>query len=246
MSNSLELAQFLLKKAVDLDEKGRWTESFNYYQEGVTELLKYVRTVPRKDDQLKIREKIETYIGRAEILKQKLDEKKKMGDYHEQVDIKNNEKGHSYEKVFGRFLDENVKQISVTDPYIHNKYQCYNFLHFCTLAVKNCRNLETINLLTTKANRPQNAGQADLEMQKAAFKQISDSLRQNKVTLNITYSNTLHDREIVTSTDWIIKIGRGLDFYHYEPEFSLGFLDQTLRRCRETVVDIFHKSTLVK
>lgn len=41
--NSIELAQFLLVKAVDLDEKGRWTESLNYYQEGVTALLKYVQ-----------------------------------------------------------------------------------------------------------------------------------------------------------------------------------------------------------
>uniref|UniRef100_A0A8D8VAZ1 MIT domain-containing protein 1 n=1 Tax=Cacopsylla melanoneura TaxID=428564 RepID=A0A8D8VAZ1_9HEMI len=246
MSNSLELAQFLLKKAVDLDEKGRWTESLNFYQEGVTELLKYVRGLPSRDDQQKIREKVETYIGRAEILKQKLDEKKKMGDYHEQFEIKNNDKGYSYESLFGRFLDEFVEHISVTDPYIHNTFQCFNFLHFCTLAVRNCKKLEQINLLTTRANKPQYAGQADLEKQEAALKQISDSLRQNKVSLNITYSNTLHDREIVTSTDWIIKIGRGLDMYHKESEFSLGFLDLSRRRCKETVVDIFHKSTLVK
>lgn len=43
MGSTIELAQFLLVKAVELDEKGRWTESLNYYQEGVTALLKYVQ-----------------------------------------------------------------------------------------------------------------------------------------------------------------------------------------------------------
>lgn len=85
--------------------------------------------LPNKGDQQKIREKIETYIGRAEILKGKLDEKKKMGNYHEQIEIENNAKGFTYERVFGRLLDENVEQIDITDPYIHNTCQVKpNFL----------------------------------------------------------------------------------------------------------------------
>jgi hypothetical protein len=43
MASSIELAQFLLIRAVELDERGRWTESLTFYQDGVTELLKHVR-----------------------------------------------------------------------------------------------------------------------------------------------------------------------------------------------------------
>ncbi|KAI5702470.1 MIT domain-containing protein 1 [Diaphorina citri] len=246
MASSIELAQFLLIRAVELDERGRWTESLTFYQDGVTELLKHVRGLSNKGDQQKIRDKIETYINRAEVLKGKLDEKKKMGNYHEQIEIANNEKGVTYEKLFGRFLDENVEQIDVTDPYIHNKHQCYNFLQFCELAIKNCKNVKRINLLTTYADRPQHSNKTARVKQEENLKQLQESLRKMKITLNINYSNTLHDREIVLSNDWVIKIGRGLDIFCHVPEFSIGFTDLSLRPCKETVVNIFHRASLIK
>lgn len=246
MGSTIELAQFLLVKAVELDEKGRWTESLNYYQEGVTALLKYVQDLCNKEDQKKIRDKIETYIGRAEKLKEKLELKKKLGDYHEQIVIENNAKGYSYDRIFSRFLDENVETIDISDAYIHNVCQCYNFLQFCELAIKSCVNLKTINLVTTFADRPQSGTKSDRERQQGSLKQIETSLRQHRVTLNVNYSNVLHDREIVLSNGWIIKIGRGLDYFKHVPEFSIGFTDLSLRTCKETKVDIFHKTALIK
>lgn len=247
MGSAIELAQFLLKKAVDLDEKGRWTESLTYYQDGITALLTFVAGLSNKEDQKKLREKIETYISRAEILKEKLEEKKKLGDYHEQIIIESNAKGFGYEKIFSRFLDENVEKIDISDAYIHNVCQCYNFLQFCELAVKNCANLKNINLVTTYADKPQNGSKADRERQQSSLQQIQNSLfKQHKIALTINYSNSLHDREIVLSNGWIIKIGRGLDYFKHVPEFSIGFTDLSLRICKETKVDIFHKTSLIK
>ena len=42
-------------------------------------------------------------------------------------------------------------------------------------------------------------------------------------------------------TGWVIKIGRGLDYFKPHDKFTLGYLDMDLRRCHETVVNIFHK-----
>ncbi|CAF1524463.1 unnamed protein product [Rotaria sp. Silwood1] len=40
---------------------------------------------------------------------------------------------------------------------------------------------------------------------------------------------------------WIIKIGRGLDFYKPpESKLSIGYYDLDLRPCHQTTIDIFH------
>ena len=58
------------------------------------------------------------------------------------------------------------------------------------------------------------------------------------------FSDTLHDRTIRLDNGWVVKIGRGLDFYQ-KPQswFELGSNDLALRRCLETMVDIFRVET---
>lgn len=47
------------------------------------------------------------------------------------------------------------------------------------------------------------------------------------------------------SNGWVIKIGRGLDYFKApEGKFVLGSCDLELRPCLETTVDIFHKNQL--
>lgn len=47
------------------------------------------------------------------------------------------------------------------------------------------------------------------------------------------------------SNGWIIKIGRGLDYFKApNGKFVLGACDLELRPCLETIIDIFHKQHL--
>ena len=50
------------------------------------------------------------------------------GKYHEQIQIANNSTGFSYEKIFGRFLDEQLSNVEVEDPYIRNVHQVCGFV----------------------------------------------------------------------------------------------------------------------
>ena len=47
-------------------------------------------------------------------------------------------------------------------------------------------------------------------------------------------------RKIILSNNWVIKIGRGLDFYlpiyNY---YNVGANDMNLRQCKETDVEIY-------
>ncbi|XP_075216519.1 MIT domain-containing protein 1-like isoform X2 [Lycorma delicatula] len=180
-----------------------------------------------------VRSKIETYMDRAETLKTHIQTEKTKGTFHEKIEIANNSTGHSYSSVFGRFLDNEVVAIDIEDPYIRAYHQVQNFLCACELFVKNCKNLKCISLLTTED------GNND---QKEWLEKIAlDLVTKFNIQLLVQYSSTLHDRQIRLSNGWVIKIGRGLDYFKArESKFSLGTHDLDLRLCHETVVDVYY------
>lgn len=123
---------------------------------------------------------------RAEEIKQVVEKLKQDGNFHEQIHIENNATGYSYEKVFGRFLDEDVEYVEIEDPYIRAYHQCQNFTRFCELLVRKCSKLKMIQLVTT----------ADGKEQQKWLTDSKSSLANYSVQLNISYSETLHDRQI--------------------------------------------------
>ncbi|XP_037086902.1 MIT domain-containing protein 1-like isoform X2 [Pollicipes pollicipes] len=226
----------ILKRAVDLDAKHRWTESMTCYQEGLQLLMEVIKGLPESPRRLAFRTKATEYMDRAEKLKALIESEKKLGKYHEQVHIEDNSTGHSYESVLGRFLDGRVRSVEVEDPYIRSVHQCYNLLRLCELCVKKCPNLQFIRLLT-------GSDPGDEHAQKARLTEICTSMADFGVKLIVNYSDTLHDREIRLDSGWIIKIGRGLSYFKPPAgKFCLGFNDFDLRPCHETTVDIFHES----
>ena len=70
--------------------------------------------------------------------------------------------------------------------------------------------------------------------------ELKQSLLEIDIELTVKVNENMHDREIRIDNGWVIKIGRGLDFYQ-RPEswFGVGANDLSLRPCLETKVDIF-------
>ena len=50
--------------------------------------------------------------------------------YHEQIQIQDGSIGNSYEKIFSRFLNDTVTQVTVQDPYIRAFHQVSVFILF--------------------------------------------------------------------------------------------------------------------
>ena len=70
--------------------------------------------------------------------------------------------------------------------------------------------------------------------------ELKQSLLEIDIVLNIKLDPNMHDREILFDNGWLIKIGRGLDFYQKPNSwFEIGVNDLSLRKCLETKVDIF-------
>ncbi|KAJ8720741.1 hypothetical protein PYW08_006206 [Mythimna loreyi] len=228
----------ILKRGVELDTKKRYTEALVCYQEGLQILVDKMKEEIEDSNKAYLRKKIGEYMNRAETIKKLVLQQKEAGQFHEQVHIENNSTGHSYKTLFGRFLDEEVQYVSVEDPYIRSFHQCQNFLRLCELLVRSCPNLQQIELITSKDGKSEGD-------QREWFTNLSNDLANYRIQLIVKFSETLHDRQITLSSGWIIKIGRGLDYFKApENKFCLGVYDMDLRHCHETTVDIVHSKNV--
>lgn len=224
----------VLKRAVELDQGGRFQESLVCYQEGIQLLMDVLKAV--KDDTKRghYREKIKGYMDRAEQIKAHVHQEKEDGKYHEQIKIAENATGYSYEVLFKPYISSTLAEVWVEDPYIRHTHQLYNFLRFCEMLLKAPCKVKKIHLLTSQ-------DEADSAQQNSALAEMRESLNSQGVILDLQYSSTIHDREIRFNNGWIIKIGRGLDYFKRpKGRFSVGYCDYDLRQCHETNVDIFH------
>nr|XP_026268355.1 MIT domain-containing protein 1 isoform X1 [Urocitellus parryii] len=229
-------AATVLKRAVELDSESRYQQALVCYQEGIDLLLQVLKGT--KDDAKKrtLREKISGYMDRAENIKKYVDQEKEDGKYHKQIKIEENATGFSYETLFKEYLNETVTEVWIEDPYIRQIHQLYNLLRFCEMLIKKPCNVKTIHLLTSLDKQ----GYVK-ESQRNGLEEIKMSLSRHGVLLEIEYSSSIHDREIRFNNGWMIKIGRGLDYFKkLQGRFPLGYHDFDLRPCHETTVDIFH------
>jgi ATP-dependent Lon protease len=140
--------------------------------------------------------------------------------------------GYSYESILGPYL-RGAKELTVEDPYIRLPHQIQNFVRFCEMVVK-VPAIKKITLITGYDDKSQLADIQD------KLGELQQSLLELDVVLDIRFHPTMHDREIRLDNGWVIKIGRGLDFYQRPNSwFEVGANDLSLRKCLETKVDIF-------
>ncbi len=142
--------------------------------------------------------------------------------------------GYSYESLICPYL-EGAKALTIEDPYIRSNHQVHNFVRFCEAVIK-APTLRKINLITSYDEF------TSLEELQDKLEEVKQSLLEIDIELNIELNTKLHDREIRIDNGWIIKIGRGLDFYQKPGGwYEIGANDLNLRKCLETKIDIFRQ-----
>jgi ATP-dependent Lon protease len=140
--------------------------------------------------------------------------------------------GHSYESILGPYI-AGAKEVVIEDPYIRAQHQVQNFVRFCETVLKT-GSVRKISLITGYDDKTQFADVA------AKLEDLKQSLLELDVVLDIKLNANLHDREIRLDNGWVIKIGRGLDFYQKPASwYEIGATDLNLRKCLETKVDIY-------
>ena len=140
--------------------------------------------------------------------------------------------GHSYESIIGPYL-RGAKAIVIEDPYIRLQHQIQNFVRLCETILKTA-SVKKISLITGYDDNTQLTDIAE------KLEELKQSLLELDVELEVKLNPNMHDREIRLDNGWVIKIGRGLDFYQKPGGwFEVGANDLSLRKCLETKVDIF-------
>lgn len=145
--------------------------------------------------------------------------------------------GHSYESIMGPYI-RGAKAVTIEDPYIRLPHQIQNFVRFCETCLKS-GTVKSINLITGYDDKTQLADISE------KIEDLKQSLLEMDVVLSVKLNPNMHDREIRLDNGWVIKIGRGLDFYQRPGSwFEVGANDLSLRKCLETKVDIFRTGKL--
>jgi len=144
--------------------------------------------------------------------------------------------GHSYESIIGPYLS-GAKSVIIEDPYIRLQHQIQNFVRFCETVLRS-GTVKKIDLVTGYDDKTQ---LAEIHEKLDDLKQ---SLLEVDIVLDVKLNSNMHDREIRLDNGWVIKIGRGLDFYQRPNSwFEVGASDLSLRKCLETKVDIYKVET---
>jgi ATP-dependent Lon protease len=140
--------------------------------------------------------------------------------------------GYSYESILGPYL-QGAKAVVIEDPYIRLQHQIQNFVRFCETVLKTST-VKKIHLITGYDDKTQLAEIAE------KLEELKQSLLELDVELEVKLNPNMHDREIRIDNGWVVKIGRGLDFFQKPGGwFEVGANDLSLRKCLETKVDIF-------
>ncbi len=140
--------------------------------------------------------------------------------------------GYSYESIMGPYL-KGAKAVVIEDPYIRLQHQIQNFVRFCETVLK-AGTIKKISLITGHDDKTPLAEMAE------KLDELKQSLLEQDVELDVKLNPNIHDREIRLDNGWVIKIGRGLDYYQKPGSwFEVGAHDLNLRKCLETKVDIF-------
>lgn len=86
---------------------------------------------PDPDKKAYLQKKLGEYMSRAEQIKESIKDKQSRGQIVDKIHILANGSGYSYNTLFGKYLDDNVKEISLEEPYLRDFYQvretCFSF-----------------------------------------------------------------------------------------------------------------------
>jgi ATP-dependent Lon protease len=146
--------------------------------------------------------------------------------------IRYGSRGYGYEGIMLDYM-KGAQSVFVQDPYIRAPHQIVNFQKFCEVVVKSdtIRKIE----LHTSSEHPEQEDEV-----KSKLFTLSDSLRDFDIELVTKWIPHIHDRAIKLSNGWVIKIGRGLDYFQKPDDWmSIGVHDLEMRQCLETDFNIY-------
>ncbi len=129
------------------------------------------------------------------------------------VEYRENQRGVSYERLFGPYL-EGVEKVEIVDPYIRKFYQCRNLMEVLEVILSHFD--YSIPEVTVHLTTVRDDEYADAK-QDGYLQQITEAMDPMGLAFTYDYdeARTIHDRKMVINDTWEILLGRGLDIWQY-------------------------------
>ncbi|EDW74896.1 uncharacterized protein Dwil_GK15925 [Drosophila willistoni] len=217
--------------ALKCEQSGHIMEAILLYEESIHKLNQMATAEPNKKQLCG--KYLKTYESRAKQLRDQVKTHLHASKLLDHLSIERDARGRSYQRLFGPYLDDSVKEAHLNEPHLTEQQHYRNLVNFFEVLVKNCRYLKYIRLTT----RPDPVVPKN---QMHILQQIRSDLATGNIQMNFQLDDTLHDRKIVLSSGVVIKIGRGLHYFeNCEDIHSLGMCDFDFRKCLATDVDIW-------
>lgn len=140
-------------------------------------------------------------------------------------EIRMNQRGVSYTKLFGPYL-RNVHRVELTDPFIRQPYQIDNLIEFINTVRQSVDDPEGLEIHLSTANDDEHRPDA-IDILDA----ITDDLAPRGIDFTYDF-DAQHDRFIHLDNGWKINLGRGLDIFDKVDRFSVDRISQEDRRCK--------------
>lgn len=144
-------------------------------------------------------------------------------------EIRENQKGISYRKLFGDYI-RGARSIRIVDPFIRYYYQIDNFLEFLNVVKEMTADQSGVKVhLSTQNEEEKIPEMIDI------FDELTDELEAFGIEFTYDF-DAVHDRYIKMDNGWTITLGRGLDIFDKYNKFSLSKVNQEERRCKKSII----------
>lgn len=138
---------------------------------------------------------------------------KPSGPFVGHKEFRENQRGLSYERLFGPYL-ESVEKVEIIDPYIRKFYQCRNLMEVLEVILSHFD--YSIPEVKVHLTTVRDGEYADVK-QDDYLQQIAEAMDPMGLAFTYDYdeTRTIHDRKMVINDTWEILLGRGLDIWQY-------------------------------
>jgi signal recognition particle receptor subunit beta len=147
--------------------------------------------------------------------------------------LKDGEAGWPFSKIFDSKIFSGAQRIRIVDPYLFKHHQLRNFKEVLLQVVETSKP-KAVELFTLKP--PLESAESNNSFFDSLAREV---FKDHGISLDVSYSESLHDRYIFSDAGYVAKLGRGLDIY--KPSTGLASHRQESRKVRACDITILER-----
>uniref|UniRef100_A0A1A9VNA3 MIT_C domain-containing protein n=1 Tax=Glossina austeni TaxID=7395 RepID=A0A1A9VNA3_GLOAU len=140
-------------RAERCEKEGCILESQKLYEEGINKLRNSLKECINPSNQEFYKTKLKQFEQKAHLLNKHIEKATIKSQLVEQVFIPQDVRGHSFSKIFEKFLNESIAEVHIYEPFMEIEQHFKNLVCFIEVLVKSCPNLQFIRLITKRDPR---------------------------------------------------------------------------------------------